>query len=70
MIIAGDVGGTKARIGLFDRRAGKVQLVVSEDYASKDYKSLESILGVFMDKHILKPAASAYQVQWSTVGSK
>jgi glucokinase len=51
MIIAGDVGGTKARIGLFERRAGKVELLVSEDYASKDYKSLEAILGVFMEKH-------------------
>jgi glucokinase len=54
MIIAGDVGGTKARIGLFARRAGKVDLVVSEDYASKDYKSLEAILGVFMEKHSSK----------------
>lgn len=51
MLIAGDVGGTKARIGLFERRAGKVELITSEDYSSKDYKSLEEILGVFMQKH-------------------
>lgn len=48
MIIAGDVGGTKARIGLFERRAGKVELVVSDQYASKDYGSLEEILNAFL----------------------
>lgn len=51
MIIAGDVGGTKARIGLFERRAGKVELLVSEQYASKEHKSLEAIIAAFMEKH-------------------
>jgi glucokinase len=48
MIIAGDVGGTKARIGLFERRAGKVELIVSDQYASKDFASLEEILTKFL----------------------
>lgn len=51
MIIAGDVGGTKARIGLFERRAERVELITSEQYASKDFPSLESILEVFIQKH-------------------
>ena len=51
MIIAGDVGGTKARIGLFERRAGKVELLVSEQYVSKEFSSLQAIISRFMEKH-------------------
>lgn len=51
MIIAGDVGGTKARIGLFERHAGKVELIVSEQYVSKEFASLEDILGKFLHTH-------------------
>jgi glucokinase len=51
MIIAGDVGGTKARIGLFERRAGKVELIVSEQYASKDFSSLEAIILKFLEHY-------------------
>jgi len=51
MIIAGDVGGTKARIGLFERRAGKVELIVSDQYASKDFSSLEDILIMFLETY-------------------
>lgn len=51
MILAGDVGGTKARIGLFERRAGKVELIVSDQYASKDFSSLEDIVSQFLTTH-------------------
>jgi glucokinase len=51
MIIAGDIGGTKARIGLFERRAGKVVLVVSDQYASREFSSLEEILAKFLAAH-------------------
>ncbi len=49
MIIAGDIGGTKARIGLFERRAGRVELLSSQDYASKEFSSLEEILIEFLN---------------------
>jgi glucokinase len=51
MIIAGDVGGTKARIGLFARRAEKVELIVSERYASGEFSNLESIIERFLKQH-------------------
>jgi|688.fasta_scaffold03396_24 glucokinase len=51
MIIAGDIGGTKARVGLFERRQGKVEMILSERYVSKDFSSLEAILKQFLDKH-------------------
>lgn len=49
MIIAGDIGGTKARIGLFERRAGRVELLTSQDFASRDFSSLEDILIEFLN---------------------
>lgn len=51
MIIAGDIGGTKARIGIFEKRSGKVELLVTEQYVSKEYSSLEAILKEFLEKH-------------------
>ena len=51
MIIAGDVGGTKARIGLFTRQAGRVELVVSEQYHSNSFSSFEDLLKTFTDSH-------------------
>jgi len=51
MILAGDIGGTKARIGLFDRRGGKAELVVSDQYTSKDFATLESLLEAFLSEH-------------------
>jgi glucokinase len=51
MIIAGDVGGTKARVGLFERRAEKVELVVSEQYTSSEFSNLESIIHRFLEQH-------------------
>ena len=51
MIIAGDIGGTKARIGLFARRAEKVELIVSERYSSSEFSNLESIIDRFLQEH-------------------
>jgi glucokinase len=51
MIIAGDIGGTKARIGLFERRAEKLELVVSEQYPSGEFSTLEAIIHRFLEQH-------------------
>lgn len=51
MIIAGDIGGTKARIGLFERRAEKVELLVSEQYSSSEFSNLEAIISQFLAQH-------------------
>jgi glucokinase len=51
MLIAGDVGGTKARIGLFERRNAKLELVVSERYVSREFDNLETIVKLFLEQH-------------------
>jgi glucokinase len=49
MILAGDIGGTKARIGLFKRAGGRVDLVTVGDYVSKDFSNLSDIITAFLD---------------------
>lgn len=51
MIIAGDIGGTKARLGLFEQDSEKLRLVVSARYTSKEYPGLEAIIRRFLEQH-------------------
>ncbi len=38
MILAGDLGGTKANLGLFEIRAGKLANIVVKRYATHEHK--------------------------------
>lgn len=46
MILVGDVGGTHTRLALFEK--GK-QVRKEEEYPSRKYKSLEEIIGIFLE---------------------
>jgi glucokinase len=49
MVLAGDVGGTKALVGLFLDGPGRPQLVDARAFATSDYASLEQMLEAFLD---------------------
>jgi glucokinase len=51
MIIAGDIGGTKARLGLFEQNAEKLRLVVTERYTSREFDGLQAIIRRFLEQH-------------------
>ena len=51
MVLAGDIGGTKTRLGLCERHRGSIRLVVVESYPSRQYQNLEEILDVFKRSH-------------------
>jgi glucokinase len=51
MILAGDIGGTKTRIALYESGGERLVRVVEETYASAEHASLEAILGVFRAAH-------------------
>ena len=55
MIVAGDIGGTNARIGLFEVRDGAPTLVAERIYPSPKFPGLESIVRAFMEE--LRPVA-------------
>src|ERR1051325_6309162 len=54
MILAGDIGGTKTKIGLFSLADGKLVAGAKNTYPSKKYPSLEAVLDDFNAAH---PAA-------------
>jgi glucokinase len=48
MILAGDVGGTKVHLALYDFINGKLQYTRDERYPAKDYSGLEEIVKEFL----------------------
>lgn len=51
MLLAGDVGGTKTALGLFDESRPGVPSVAQGRAASRDHPSLESVVREFLDAH-------------------
>ena len=48
MILAGDVGGTKVHLALYDFINGNLQYTRDERYPAKDYSGLEEIVKEFL----------------------
>jgi len=48
MILAGDVGGTKVHLALYDFKEGKLEYARDERYPAKDYAGLEEIVKKFL----------------------
>jgi len=51
MILAGDIGGTNTRLGLFEEKNGRVRVLVSHTYSSKEHDSLGEIVEKFTSEH-------------------
>jgi glucokinase len=48
LILAGDVGGTNTRLGLFEVARGRFHLLIEGTFLSKNYKGLENIVLEFL----------------------
>jgi glucokinase len=53
MILAGDIGGTNSRLALFAAHGGRLESVVEETFASREYANLQTIMRKFMSSHDL-----------------
>lgn len=63
MILAGDVGGTNTRLGLFEHSKGKLRPLAEELFSSPDHPSLEKIVEIFLaGQRCRKVAAAAFGV--------
>jgi glucokinase len=51
MILAGDVGGTKVHLALYDFIDGNLEYSRDQRYAAKDYSGLEEIVRTFVGTH-------------------
>ena len=51
MILAGDIGGTNARLGFFELVGDRIMPAVTKTYPSKEYDSLDDIVDQFKREH-------------------
>ena len=49
MLLAGDIGGTKTLLGLFERDRDRPRQLVVREYATLDFDSLKELTQVFLD---------------------
>ncbi len=49
--LAGDIGGTKTHLALYEAQGEKVVLIAEKKYPSKDYSDLKQIVKEFWDEH-------------------
>jgi glucokinase len=59
LILAGDVGGTKVALALFDFQGGALHHAAEQRYAAKDYPDLEAIVKEFLAGHEQEGKVSA-----------
>jgi glucokinase len=57
LILAGDVGGTKTHLGLFQHSSGTLELVREHRYATADFDSLEAVCADFLGASVSVNAA-------------
>jgi len=62
MILAGDIGGTNARLALYDVRAGGFNLVAATVFPSRKYSSLDQIVTEFVSTSGARPAQACFGV--------
>src|SRR5260370_30580469 len=52
MILAGDIGGTKCNLAVFEERRGTLHVVFRNRYASHEFSSLEKLVKEFLGQSI------------------
>jgi glucokinase len=62
MILAGDIGGTNARLAFFDVQNGHFHMVSASVFPSREYASLDQIVSKFVESSNLHPDAACFGV--------
>src|SRR5580658_8157566 len=70
MILAGDLGGTKANLGLFDVKAGKLVRVADRRYATQKHSGLEEIASDFLNGAGAKITAASFGIAGPVVNNR
>ncbi len=70
MILAGDIGGTKTNLGLFDVQQGKLNRVAEKRYPSRENKGLEEIVADFVSVTGAKPTAAGFGIAGPVVDNR
>lgn len=67
MILAGDIGGTKTNLGLFDVQNSALVRVAHKRYASREHKGLEEIVADFVSATGAKVGAAGFGIAGAVV---
>src|SRR5208282_1869729 len=70
MILAGDIGGTKTNLGLFDVQQGTLLRVANKRYPSREHKGLEEIVKDFQGVIGTKVAAACFGIAGPVVDNQ
>jgi glucokinase len=69
MILAGDLGGTKSNLGLFDMRDGKLVRLAYERYTSHEYSGLHEIAQLFLSQNGAKVTTASFGIAGPVVNN-
>lgn len=61
-MLAGDIGGTKTRLAVFDVAGTRLETVAEQTFHSRGHASLEDIIGQFLARHSLAVEAAAFGI--------
>jgi len=70
MILAGDIGGTNARLALFDVRNGQFNLVTATVFPSQRYSGLDQIVTEFVNTSGVRPSRACFGVAGPVTNGK
>lgn len=70
MILAGDIGGTKTNLGLFDVQQGALVRVADKRYPSQEHKGLEEIVKDFVSVTGAKVTAACFGIAGPVVDNR
>lgn len=70
MILAGDIGGTKTRLVIYELCNNSLELKGIERFDSAKYASLEEIVSIFLNKHSVSPKAACFGIPGPVVDGK
>ncbi len=70
MILAGDIGGTKTRLGCFSKKCGPDDPIVRKTYSSQDFPGLEHIVKAFMKEHGISAGRACFGVAGPIKGGR
>lgn len=59
MILAGDIGGTKTNLALFERLDDALVIKSQQQFASREFSSLTDIIAAFVQQHSMTPVDAA-----------
>jgi glucokinase len=62
MILAGDIGGTNARLAYFQPQNGRFQLISERVFPSRDHRGLGEIVKQFLDESGTRPEAACFGI--------